>query len=87
LEPSKVVVVLAGAAHVRGVGGIPDKLGDLPFKIILPPFPGFSDESISTKDINYLLEEPFSILKLSLAIKFLHDHYRGRVALTIFPTP
>jgi len=62
LESGKVVVVLAGAAHVRGVGGIPDELGNLPFKIILPPFPGFSDESISTKDTNYLLEEPFSIL-------------------------
>jgi uncharacterized iron-regulated protein len=62
LEPGKVVVVLAGSAHVRGVGGIPDELGGLPFKIILPPFPGFSDDSITTKDTNYLLEEPFSIL-------------------------
>jgi uncharacterized iron-regulated protein len=61
LEPSKVVVVLAGGAHVRGNGGIPDELGDLPFKIILPPFPGFSDKSITSKDTNYLLEEPFSI--------------------------
>lgn len=62
LEPGKVVVVLAGGAHVRGIGGIPEELGDLKFKIILPPVPGFSDESISTKDTDYLLDEPFSIL-------------------------
>jgi len=61
LEPGKIVVVLAGAAHVRGIGGIPDELGAIPFKIILPPLPGASDTSISTKDADYLLEEPFSI--------------------------
>jgi uncharacterized iron-regulated protein len=62
LEPGKIVVVIAGGAHVRGNGGIPDELGDLLFKIILPSFPGFSDESITTKDTDYLLKEPFSIL-------------------------
>jgi len=63
LEPQKVVVVLAGGIHARGNGGIPAELGDIPCKIILPPLPGYSNESITTKDTNYLLVEPFSILK------------------------
>jgi hypothetical protein len=58
------MVVLAGGGHSREKGGVPAELGNLPFKIILPPIPGLSAESIRTEDTNFLLEEPFSLLDL-----------------------
>ena len=64
LHPESVIVVLAGGGHTRERGGIPAELGDLPFKIILPPIPGISEKSIRTEDANFLLDEPFSLLDL-----------------------
>jgi uncharacterized iron-regulated protein len=64
LHPEKVMVVLAGGGHTRGKGGVPAELGDLPFKIILPPIPGLNVESIRTEDAHFLLEEPFSLFDL-----------------------
>ena len=64
LHPEKVIVVLAGGGHTRGRGGIPAELGNLPFKIILPPIPGLNADSIRTEDTDFLLEEPFSIIDL-----------------------
>lgn len=63
LHPESVMVVLAGG-HAREKGGVPAELGNLPFKIILPPIPGLGAESIRSEDANFLLEEPFSILDL-----------------------
>jgi uncharacterized iron-regulated protein len=64
LHPESVMLVIAGGGHARAKGGIPAELGNLLFKIILPPVPGFGSESISTEDTDYLLEEPFSLLDL-----------------------
>jgi uncharacterized iron-regulated protein len=64
LHPESVIVVLAGGGHAREKGGIPAELGNLPFKIILPPVPGLNAESIRKEDTDFLLEEPFSLLDL-----------------------
>ena len=64
LHPESIMVVLAGGGHAREKGGIPAELGNLPFKIVLPPLPGLSAEAIRTEDANFLLEEPFSLLDL-----------------------
>ena len=64
LHSEKVMVVIAGGAHARGKGGIPAELGNLPFKIILPPLPGLSAESIRAEDADFLLKEPFSLFDL-----------------------
>jgi uncharacterized iron-regulated protein len=64
LHPESVMMVIAGGGHAREKGGVPAELGSLPFKIILPPIPGLSAESIRTEDTDYLLEEPFSLLDL-----------------------
>ena len=64
LHPESVMVVITGGGHARGKGGIPAELGSLPFRIILPPVPGLSAESIRSEDTDYLLEEPFSLLDL-----------------------
>jgi uncharacterized iron-regulated protein len=64
LHPASVMVVIAGGGHAREKGGIPEELGSLPFKVILPPVPGLSAESITIKDSNFLLEEPFSFFDL-----------------------
>jgi uncharacterized iron-regulated protein len=63
-NPESVVVVLAGGGHAREKGGIPAELGSLPFKIILPPIPGLSVQSVRRGDTHFLLEEPFSLLDL-----------------------
>ncbi|MDD2732932.1 MAG: ChaN family lipoprotein [Desulfuromonadaceae bacterium] len=63
-HPDRVMVVIAGGGHAREKGGIPAELGDLPFKIILPPVPGLTAATISTEDANFLLEEPFSLFDL-----------------------
>lgn len=62
LHPERVIVVIAGGGHVRKKWGIPEELGSLPFKIILPPIPGLDAESVRSEDAHYLLEEPFSLL-------------------------
>lgn len=62
--PDRAMVVIAGGGHAREKGGIPAELGDLPFKIILPPVPGLTAASISSEDANFLLEEPFSLFDL-----------------------
>lgn len=64
LHPESVMVVIAGGGHAREKGGIPAELGNLPYKIILPPVPGLNAESISTEDSDFLLEEPFSLIDL-----------------------
>jgi len=64
LHPESVIVVIAGGAHARAAGGVPAELGGLPFKIILPPVPGFAAEVIRSKDTDFLLEEPFSLIEL-----------------------
>lgn len=64
LHPESTMVVIAGGAHARNKGGVPEELGNLPFKVILPRLPGLSAESIRTEDATFLLEEPFSLLDL-----------------------
>jgi len=61
-NPERVMVIIAGGGHVRKKGGIPAELGNLPFKIILPPIPGLNAKTIRTEDTNFLLDEPFSLL-------------------------
>jgi len=63
-HPERVMVVIAGGAHAREKGGVPAELARLPFKIILPPLPGLSAESVRTEDADFLLEEPLSLLDL-----------------------
>jgi uncharacterized iron-regulated protein len=64
LHPESVMVVITGGGHAREKGGIPAELGNLPYKIILPPVPGLNAESINTEDSDFLLEEPFSLIDL-----------------------
>lgn len=64
LHPESVMVVLAGGGHARENGGIPAELGNLPFKIILPPIPGVDAKSIRSGDAHFLLDEPFSLIDL-----------------------
>jgi uncharacterized iron-regulated protein len=64
IHPNSVMVVLAGGGHAREKGGIPAELGNLPFKVILPPIPGLSAQSVQVDDTHFLLEEPFSLLDL-----------------------
>jgi uncharacterized iron-regulated protein len=60
--PQSVIIVIAGGGHAREKGGIPAELGNLPFKIIMPPIPGLNADSIRPEDTHFLLEEPFSLL-------------------------
>jgi uncharacterized iron-regulated protein len=56
-HPGVGMVVLAGAAHVWGKGGIPAELGKLPYKVILPPFPGIAiDAGSAAGAADYLLD-------------------------------
>lgn len=59
LHPDSVMVVIAGGGHVREKGGVPAELGSIPFKIIIPPVPGLTAQSITTEDAHFLLEESF----------------------------
>lgn len=59
-NPERVMVVIAGGAHVRGVGGIPSELrGGLSYRIILPPMPPLNGKTVTRQDADYLLVEPF----------------------------
>ena len=62
LHPETVMVVIAGGGHARQKGGIPAELGKLPYKIVLPPIPALNSDTVTTKDADYLLVEPFSWL-------------------------
>ena len=64
LHADVVIVVFAGGGHVRKQGGIPAELDNLPFKIIIPPIPSLSAQSIRAEDADFLLEEPFSLFDL-----------------------
>ncbi|MFI4940591.1 MAG: ChaN family lipoprotein [Burkholderiales bacterium] len=56
-HPGTGMVVLAGAAHAWGKGGIPAELGPLPYKVILPPFPGIAiDAGSAAGAADYLLD-------------------------------
>ena len=60
LHPERVMVVIAGGGHARGTGGVPEELRkDLPFKIVLPPLPPLTGETVTVEDADYLLVEPF----------------------------
>ncbi|UPU37955.1 ChaN family lipoprotein [Geomonas paludis] len=59
-HPGKVMVVIAGGAHARGVGGVPAELkGNLEYRIVLPPVPPLNEESATLQDTDYLLRERF----------------------------
>ncbi|QXE91758.1 ChaN family lipoprotein [Geomonas subterranea] len=59
-HPKKVMVVIAGGGHARGVGGVPAELrGNLDYKIVLPPVPPLDEESVTPEDADYLLVERF----------------------------
>jgi uncharacterized iron-regulated protein len=58
-HPGSRMVVLAGGAHVRGVRGIPAELGDLRYRIVLPTIPGLDQETVTVRDADYLLDEPY----------------------------
>jgi uncharacterized iron-regulated protein len=64
LHPESTVVVLAGGGHTREEGGIPAELGGLRHRIVLPTIPGLNSKTVSKKDGDYLMEEPFSWLEL-----------------------
>lgn len=51
-HPGSGMVVLTGGAHALSKGGIPAELGRLPYKVILPPFPGID----ITGGADYLLD-------------------------------
>jgi uncharacterized iron-regulated protein len=59
LHPGSSVVVLAGGGHVREEGGIPAELGKLRHRIVLPTVPGLNADTVSQRDADYLLQEPY----------------------------
>lgn len=60
LHPEKVMVVIAGVAHARGVGGIPSELhGNVDHRIVLAPVPTLDERSVGLQDGDYLLKERF----------------------------
>jgi len=59
LHPEKTVVVLAGGGHAREKGGIPEELGKLQHRIVLPAIPGMDAKTVSKEDADYLMEEPY----------------------------
>lgn len=66
LHPETTVVVLAGGGHAREAGGAPAELGKIPHRIVLPPIPGLTSETVTKNDADYLLEEPYSWLEMLL---------------------
>ena len=58
-HPESTMVLLAGGGHAREEGGIPAELGNLPHRIVLPTIPGLNAETVTKKDGDYLLEEPY----------------------------
>lgn len=59
-NPGRVMVVIAGGGHARGIGGVPQELQkDLSFKIVLPAVPTITGRTITVEDADYLLVEPF----------------------------
>jgi len=63
LHPETVMVVLAGGGHARKAGGIPSELGMIHYRIVLPPYPGLDSKTVTGKDADYLMEEPYSWLE------------------------
>jgi uncharacterized iron-regulated protein len=55
-HPGVAMVVLAGGAHAWGKGGIPGELGQVPYKVILPPFPGIDLDDPQLAGADYLLD-------------------------------
>jgi uncharacterized iron-regulated protein len=66
LHPETTMVVLAGGGHAREEGGIPAELEKIPHRIVLPPIPGLTSKTVTRKDADYLLEEPFFWLEMIL---------------------
>jgi uncharacterized iron-regulated protein len=64
LHPKTVMVVIAGGGHARKMGGIPEELEAIPYKILLPPVPSLNLDTVTTGDADYLLDEPFSWLEI-----------------------
>lgn len=65
-HPGTNMVVIAGGGHARENGGVPAELTGLSYKIVLPPVPGITADTVTRKDADYLLVEPFSWLTDSL---------------------
>ncbi|MBK5274888.1 MAG: ChaN family lipoprotein [Desulfuromonadales bacterium] len=63
-HPESVMVVIAGGGHARAKGGIPEELGRLAFKVILPPVPGLTAKSIRYEDTDFLIDMPFPLMDL-----------------------
>jgi uncharacterized iron-regulated protein len=63
-HPERTVVVLAGGGHARQKGGIPEELGKLRHRIVLPSIPGMDAENVSKEDADYLMEEPYLWLEM-----------------------
>jgi len=61
-HPGTVMVVIAGGGHARKTGGIPEEMGRMPYKVILPPVPGLDSDTVTVGDADYLMEEPLSWL-------------------------
>jgi len=64
LHPERTMVVLAGGGHAREAGGVPAELEKIRYRIVLPTVPGLSADTVTAKDGDYLLEEPFYWLEL-----------------------
>ena len=64
LNPDRVMVVIAGGGHTRGMGGVPAELesGGPSYKIVQPPLWPISSATVTAKDADYLLVERFSWL-------------------------
>jgi uncharacterized iron-regulated protein len=58
-HPKGAMVVIAGGGHARGTGGIAAEMSGIPYKIILPPIPGLTRDTVTGNDADYLLEEPW----------------------------
>jgi uncharacterized iron-regulated protein len=59
-HPKAMLVVLAGGIHVREQGGIPEQLGTLPYRVVLPVMPGLNAETVTPQDGDYLIQERYS---------------------------
>jgi uncharacterized iron-regulated protein len=58
-HPGSAMVVIAGGGHARERGGVPAELRNISYKIILPPIPALTSDTVTKGDGDYLMEEPF----------------------------
>lgn len=55
-NPDRILLVFTGAAHARLRGGIPAELGEVDFRILLPPMPGIDRHAPYSGDVDYYFD-------------------------------